>query len=310
MLKEVAIEYRNLLSKTAKDEGASSLADYKKAGGTVHELSKAERTHGPTRSPTWPKQWAAGLDKEGMNGTRHAQALHECHARGQAADRAAVGPAVTDSAPTWNRSPLMSNVGTAPSTEHLGLFDRPGGRHECPGFRLDPVSGASGDQRCHGSKPVRRPIAGVTELIQISIIGIVFLQLADAVRTAANDARRFVPHPAAVLAPAPGEWRWKRCFCLLGAIYMVLGLWGSVPLLLESYERDEFIGNMGVFTAQGLAHQSRHRARVDREPSLSSRASHSLAWAPAPSRRRSRDPSPLTGPAHGGRSLSLPGSRS
>ncbi len=69
VLKEVAIEYRNLLSKTANDKGASSLADYKKAGGSVHELSKAERTQWANSLPNMAKEWAAGLDKDGMNGT-------------------------------------------------------------------------------------------------------------------------------------------------------------------------------------------------------------------------------------------------
>ncbi len=69
VLKEVAIEYRNLLSKTANDKGASSLADYKKAGGSVHELSKAERTQWANSLPNMAKEWAVGLDKDGMNGT-------------------------------------------------------------------------------------------------------------------------------------------------------------------------------------------------------------------------------------------------
>ena len=29
---------------------------------------------------------------------------------------------------------------------------------------------------------------------------------------------------------------------------MALGLWGSIPLLTEAYERGEVIGNTGVFT--------------------------------------------------------------
>ena len=37
-------------------------------------------------------------------------------------------------------------------------------------------------------------------------------------------------------------------FFLLGATYMALGLWGSIPLLTEAYERQEVIGNTGVFT--------------------------------------------------------------
>lgn len=69
VLQDVAIEYRDLLAKLAQEEGATSIADYKKAGGTVHELSKAERTKWAKDLPNIAQQWAAGLDKEGAQGT-------------------------------------------------------------------------------------------------------------------------------------------------------------------------------------------------------------------------------------------------
>ena len=69
VLQEVAIEYRDLLAKLAKEEGAASVADYKKAGGTVHELAKAERTAWAKALPNLAQQWAAGLDKEGAQGS-------------------------------------------------------------------------------------------------------------------------------------------------------------------------------------------------------------------------------------------------
>lgn len=91
------------------------------------------------------------------------------------------------------------------------------------------------------------PIVGVTELIQISIIGIVFLQLADAIRT------QRLTRADSFLSLMRVNWP-RLCgalegfFFLLGATYMALGLWGSVPLLTEAYERQEVIGNTGVFT--------------------------------------------------------------
>lgn len=92
-----------------------------------------------------------------------------------------------------------------------------------------------------------RPIAGVTELIQVSIIGIVFLQLADAIRT-----RRLTRTDSflTLLHAWRGRvaWALEGSFFLLGAVYMVLGLWGSVPLLAEAWERNSFLGNEGVFT--------------------------------------------------------------
>ena len=69
VLQEVAIEYRDLLAKLAKEEGATSVADYKKAGGTVNELPKGERTVWAKALPNLAQQWAAGLDKEGAQGS-------------------------------------------------------------------------------------------------------------------------------------------------------------------------------------------------------------------------------------------------
>ncbi len=69
VLQAVAIEYRDLLAKIATEEGTSSVAAYKKAGGTVHDLSKAERTKWAKDLPNLAKEWAAGLDKEGAQGT-------------------------------------------------------------------------------------------------------------------------------------------------------------------------------------------------------------------------------------------------
>jgi TRAP-type mannitol/chloroaromatic compound transport system permease small subunit len=93
------------------------------------------------------------------------------------------------------------------------------------------------------------PIVGVTELIQASIIGIVFLQLSDAIRT--GRLTRADSFLTLLHARRPRlAWRLEAAFLALGALYMVLGLWGSVPLLLESYRRNEFIGNVGVFTLQ------------------------------------------------------------
>lgn len=91
------------------------------------------------------------------------------------------------------------------------------------------------------------PIAGVTELVQISIVGIVFLQLADAIRTGrltrsdsflvlVHAHRRRLGHAL------------EGLFFLLGATYMALGLWGTIPLLKEAIERKSYLGNEGVFT--------------------------------------------------------------
>lgn len=91
------------------------------------------------------------------------------------------------------------------------------------------------------------PIAGVTEMVQISVLGIVFLQLADAIRRGKltrSDSFLSLLHKRSPAATHVVE----ALFCVLGAVYMALALWGTVPLLTEAYERDFYLGNQGLFT--------------------------------------------------------------
>jgi len=89
------------------------------------------------------------------------------------------------------------------------------------------------------------PIVGTTELVTLSIVGIVFMQLPDTVRGGR------LTRSDSLLAALPPRARaaLEGLFCLLGAAFMALGLWGSAPLLKEAVERNHWIGNEGVFTA-------------------------------------------------------------
>ena len=92
------------------------------------------------------------------------------------------------------------------------------------------------------------PIYGVNEMIELSIVGIVFLQLGDALRanrfTRSDGLFRMVLRRRPALGRALGV-----VFDGLGAVFMGLILYGSFPLLVESWENDFFVGNEGVFTA-------------------------------------------------------------
>ncbi|MEO8281535.1 MAG: TRAP transporter small permease [Ideonella sp.] len=94
---------------------------------------------------------------------------------------------------------------------------------------------------------LHHPIAGVIEMVQVSVLGIVFLQLADAVRTGrltrGDSFLTLLRRRHTRIAHAI-----EAAFSLLGAVYMALGIWGSVPLLLESIARKSYLGNQGVFT--------------------------------------------------------------
>jgi TRAP-type C4-dicarboxylate transport system permease small subunit len=92
------------------------------------------------------------------------------------------------------------------------------------------------------------PIVGTHELVQLSIVGIVFLQLADAIRTGRLTRSDTFLAVLQLRSPRAGA-ALEAVFCLLGAVYMAIGLWGSIPLLAEAIERNSWIGNEGVFTA-------------------------------------------------------------
>jgi TRAP-type C4-dicarboxylate transport system permease small subunit len=92
------------------------------------------------------------------------------------------------------------------------------------------------------------PIVGTHELVQLSIVGIVFLQLADAIRIGRLTRSDTFLAVLWLRSPRAGATL-EGVFCLLGAAYMAIGLWGSVPLLKEAIERNSWIGNEGVFTA-------------------------------------------------------------
>ncbi|HJO75150.1 MAG TPA: TRAP transporter small permease [Rhodospirillales bacterium] len=92
------------------------------------------------------------------------------------------------------------------------------------------------------------PIDGVNEIIELSLVGIVFLQLGDATRhgrlTRSDGFFNFMLRRKPRIGRKMGV-----VFDLLGAFFMGLILWGATPLLIESWEGDFYEGQEGVFTA-------------------------------------------------------------
>jgi len=99
-----------------------------------------------------------------------------------------------------------------------------------------------------GRSAFNSPIIGVIEMIEISVIGIVFLQLADSLRRGVMTRSDGLHNQVMVRRPAAGH-AMGAAISLLGATFMALVLAGSVPYFLESWQRDYYIGVEGMFTA-------------------------------------------------------------
>ena len=91
------------------------------------------------------------------------------------------------------------------------------------------------------------PIKGVVELVEVSIIVIVFGQLADTVRT--SRLTRSDGFLNLLKSRLPGFWRGLSVTLeLTGAVMMAIILYGMVPILLAKIANQDFIGDEGIFT--------------------------------------------------------------
>ena len=91
------------------------------------------------------------------------------------------------------------------------------------------------------------PIDGVTEIVEVSIAGIVFLQLADAIRAGRLTRSDGLFNRIRSNKPVLGQWM-SIFFDLCGALFFVAILFGAIPTFLEAYERNFFAGSEGIFT--------------------------------------------------------------
>jgi TRAP-type mannitol/chloroaromatic compound transport system permease small subunit len=102
------------------------------------------------------------------------------------------------------------------------------------------------DADAFGRTLFNAPIAGMIELVAVSLAVIVFCQLADTVRL--GKLTRSDTYLAQFAAGSMLGRSIVAVFEILGAIVMALILAGTLPLLVQSYQRGYFIGVRGVFT--------------------------------------------------------------
>ncbi len=95
---------------------------------------------------------------------------------------------------------------------------------------------------------ISRPISGVVEIVEMSIVGIVFLQLTHAMSE--DKMVRLDTFLARLLEHRP---RWGHFFDaagqLTGAVLMVAILWGQLPRFVSAFQSGHYKGNPGIFVA-------------------------------------------------------------
>jgi len=90
------------------------------------------------------------------------------------------------------------------------------------------------------------PIDGVTELVELSIVAIVFLQLSDAVRNGRLTRSEGLYNKICENRPRLGH-ALGAIFDTAGAIFFMTIIAGSIPRFVDAWERGYFSGNKGIF---------------------------------------------------------------
>jgi len=90
------------------------------------------------------------------------------------------------------------------------------------------------------------PIDGVTEMVELSIVAIVFLQLGDAIRAGRLTRSDGLFMKIQAARPKLAHYM-SIVFDMLGALFFAGILYGAWPRLIDAWERGYFAGNRGIF---------------------------------------------------------------
>lgn len=94
---------------------------------------------------------------------------------------------------------------------------------------------------------INRPIAGTREIVEISIIGIVYLQLAWSLRCGRMTRSDMLIDSLMQNRPRVGH-ALEVVIALLGMVFMLAIAWRTWPELVTAWSRNRFHGTRGVFT--------------------------------------------------------------
>ncbi len=92
-----------------------------------------------------------------------------------------------------------------------------------------------------------RPISGVTEIVEISIVVVLFLQMTHALKAGRITRSDALYSTIVRRAPKFGN-AMGALFNLAGVGLMVAIIKGGWPKWIQAYEGGHFVGNVGVFT--------------------------------------------------------------
>ena len=92
------------------------------------------------------------------------------------------------------------------------------------------------------------PFHGVTELVEMSIVGIVFMQLGDATRRGRLTRSDGFFNLVQSRRPKAGRIM-GAIFDFTGVIFFAIVLFGAVPDLIDAWVNNYFVGEEGLFTA-------------------------------------------------------------
>lgn len=95
-----------------------------------------------------------------------------------------------------------------------------------------------------GRNLLGQPVPGVPELVSLSIVAIVFLQVPQALR------RGRIARSEALLAvlPARASQALQSLFDLVGVAVVAVIVWTTWPILVRAWEREQFVGAIGDIT--------------------------------------------------------------